>query len=110
MLLLNLIAITVIVVFVVDLSNFSTTVKRMIWRVLKGKNKPYQDYQLKPIDCSLCMSHHIMLLYIICTGQFSLINWMVVCLISYMSIHIKALLEMVSDLLTKAENKVNDIL
>lgn len=51
-----------------------------------------------------------MLLWVLCTGQFSLLIWGLICLISYMSIHIKALLEIVSDILTKAENKVNDIL
>ena len=109
MIILELIAITVIVVYLVDLSNFTTTVKRMIWRWLKGKNKPYQDYQLKPFDCSLCMSHHTMVIWALCTGQFSLFVWLVICLLSYLSIHIKALLELISDLLTKAENKINDI-
>lgn len=109
MLLLNLLAITVIVVFIVDLSSFQNTTKRMIWRWLKG-NKPYQDFQLKPFTCSLCMSHHCMLIYVICTGQFSFPMWAVICLISYSSIHIRAILELVSDILIKAENKVNDIL
>ena len=110
MLLLNLIAITVIVVFIVDLSGFQDTTKRLIWRWLKGKDKPYKDFPMKFPFCSLCMSHHTMLLWVICTGQFSLLIWCLICLISYMSIHIKALLEIVSDMLTKAENKVNDIL
>lgn len=109
MLLLNLIAITVIVVFVNDLSGFQYTIKKLLWRWLKG-DKPFQDFEMKIPFCSLCMSHHMMLLYLICTGNFSLGMWGVVCLISYLSIHIKGLLEILSELITKAENKLNDIL
>lgn len=68
------------------------------------------DYRLKPFDCSLCMSHHCMVIWLLCTGQFSLFMWMVVCLISFNVIHIKACIEIISDVLTKAENKINDIL
>lgn len=107
--LLNLLAITVIVVFINDLSGFQYTIKKMIWRWLKG-NKPFQDFEMKIPFCSLCMSHHCMVIWLLCTGQFSLIMWMVVCLISFNVIHIKALLEIISDVLTKAENKINDIL
>lgn len=109
MLLLNLLAITVIVVFIVDLSGFQDTAKRIIWRILKGKDKPYKDFSMKFPFCSLCMSHHCMVIWLLCTGHFSLIMWMVVCLISFSSIHIKALLETISDMLVKAENKINDI-
>lgn len=83
--------------------------KRIIWKILKG-NKPYQDFSLKPFDCSLCMSHHIMVIWALCTGNFNLFIWMVICIISYFSIHIRAILETISDMLTKAENKINDIL
>ena len=108
MVLLKLLAITVIVVFIIDLAQFVEYLKRKLWKWLE--NKPYEDYRLKPFDCSLCMSHHIMLLYLICSGNFSLGMWMAVCLISYFSIHIKGLLEIVSELMIKAENKLNDIL
>lgn len=108
MIILNLIAIAVIVVYVIDLAGFVEYLKMKLWKWLK--NKPYEDYRLKPFDCSLCMSHHMMLLYLICTGNFSLGMWGVVCLISYLSIHIKGLLEILSELITKAENKLNDIL
>lgn len=36
--------------------------------------------------------------------------WMVVCIISFFASHIKALFEIISDIFTKAENKINDIL
>ena len=107
--LLDLLAITVIVVFIVDLSGFQYTIKKMIWRWLKG-NKPFQDFEMKIPFCSLCMSHHCMVIWLLCTGNFTLTMWMVVCIISFFTSHIKALFEIISDLLTKAENKINDIL
>ena len=109
MIILDLIAIAVIVAYVVDLSNFLTTVKKMIWKWLKP-NKPYQDFNLKPFDCSLCMSHHCMVIYLLCTGNFSIIMWMVVCLISFFTKHISDILETISDTLIKITNKINNIL
>lgn len=110
MLLLELLAITVIVVFIIDLSGFQDTAKRFIWRCLKGKDKPYRDFPMKFPFCSLCMSHHIMLIWALCTSNFNLFIWMVICIISFFTIHIKALFQILSDILTKAENKINDIL
>lgn len=109
MIILKLIAIAVIVVYVIDLSGFAETMKRMIWKLLKG-NKPYTEFSLKPFDCSLCMSHHIMVIWALCTGNFNLFIWMAICIISFLTIHIRALFEMISDGLTKAENKINNIL
>lgn len=110
MVLLKLLAITVIVVFIIDLSGFQDTAKRFIWRVLKGKDKPYQDFPMKFPFCSLCMSHHIMVIWALCTGNFNLFIWVAICIISFLSIHIRAFLETISDMLTKAENKINNIL
>lgn len=93
----------------IDLSGFLETVKRVIWKWLI-KDKPYRDFQLKPFDCSLCMSHHIMLLYVILTGQFSIYIWLLICGLSYMTKHFTALLRLVSDAISKAENKIDDIL
>lgn len=109
MIVLELLAITIITVFIIDLSGFQDTVKKGIWKWLKG-NKPYQDFQMKFPFCSLCMSHHIMVIWVLCNGNFNLYIWMLICIISFLSKHIKALLEIISDVLTKTENKINDIL
>ena len=109
MIYLNLLCIAIITVFIIDISGIVDTVKGWIWKWIV-RDKPYKNFNLKPFDCSLCMSHHMMLLYLICSGNFSLGMWMAVCLISYFSIHIKGLLEIVSELMIKAENKLNDIL
>ena len=106
---IDLICIAVIVVFIVDLSGFQDTVKRWIWRWLKG-NLPYRDFEMRIPFCSLCMTHHICLLYALICGQFSLLIWLFICLLSFFTPQIKGVLRVVSDMMIKAENKIYDIL
>lgn len=56
--------ITVIVVFIVDISGFIDSVKKTIWRII-FKNFPYKDYSIKPFDCSLCLTFWIILIYLL---------------------------------------------
>lgn len=74
-----------------------------------GKETPYKDFEFKPFTCSLCMTHHINLLYVVLTGQFSIYIYMVICMLSFMSKHITGALNLLSDILVKAENKIYDI-
>lgn len=107
--LIDLICIAIIVVFIIDLSGIMDTIKKGIWRWLI-KNKPYQDFRLKPFDCSMCMTHHICLLYALICGQFSLLIWLFICLLSFFTPQIKGVLRVVSDMFIKAENKIYNIL
>lgn len=50
-----------------------------------------------------------MLLYAILTGVFSLEIYVVICLLSFLSKHITGALNLISELLVKAENKIYDI-
>lgn len=76
--------------------------KKLIWKWLRG-NKEYQDFELKPFDCALCMSHHTMVIFLLCTGQFTLFNYMCVCLLALMSSNISGLLITLKDMLVKIE-------
>lgn len=105
----DLICIAVITVFVVDLSGFMDTVKRWIWKWLL-KDRPYKDFSLKPFDCSLCMTHHICVLFALLSGCFSLPIWMFICVLSLFTGQIRGVLRLVGDLFVKAENKIYDIL
>lgn len=109
MILINLLCIAAIVVFVIDLSGFVDSVKMRYWKWL-FKDKPYREFSLKPFDCSLCMTHHICLLYAIISGSFSLPIWAFICGLSFLTPQIKGLLRLVSDIWIKAENKIYDIL
>ena len=109
MIYLNLLCIAVIVVFVVDISGVVDSIKRVIWKWLI-KDRPYKEYQFKLLDCSLCLTHHICLLFALLTGQFSLLVWMYICGLSMLTKVIKGLMVLVSDILIKCENKIEDIL
>lgn len=106
---INLLCIAVIVVFVVDISGFPDTLKKLYWRWL-FKDKPYKDFQFKLIDCSLCLTHHFCVLFALITGQFSLLVWMYICMLSMLAKCLKGLMVLVSDIIIKAENKIEDIL
>ena len=110
MIILKLIAITVIICYWIDLSGVVTSLKMLYWRWLFGKEKEYQDFSAKPFDCSLCMCHHIMLLYLLFTCQLTLFNYLVVCLLSFLSANFTSLILLLKDVLITAENKFNNLI
>lgn len=110
MLFLELLALSAIVIFIVDLSGIQYTVKKLIWRWVFGKHKPFQDFEMKIPFCSLCMVHHTLLIYLLCTHSFTIWNYAIVCGLSFLSSNIAGLMRLVKDLLIKTENKLYDIL
>lgn len=101
MLYINLLIITFIVVNLIDLSGFIGHVKRWIWRWVWGKKQPYNEFSLKPIDCSYCMSHHIGLLYLLISGKWTLLAYAYLCLLSFLTPIIKDALILIKDILIK---------
>lgn len=85
MILINVFLITTIVCFIVDVSGFVDNIKRGIWRLIMGKDKPFQEYRLPPIDCSLCLSFWSGLIYLLCVGQFNIPMIGFVCLMALLS-------------------------
>lgn len=71
MIILNLLLITTIVVFVIDLTDFVYTIKKFIWKIFH-KHTPYTDFSMKPFDCSLCLSWWLMLIYLIVVHSFTI--------------------------------------
>ena len=73
MIFLDLLLIQVIVVCIVDISGFIDSVKSGIkWVLTKGRMSS-SDYRLKPFDCSLCMTFWCCIIYLLVTGNFSLV-------------------------------------
>lgn len=106
---IKLLCLAVIIVFVIDLSGFMDTVKRWIWKWLV-KDRPYREYSLKPFDCSMCMTHHICVLFALIGGFFSLEIWTFICVLSLLTRQIKGVLELMGDILIKIENGIRYIL
>lgn len=82
MVILNLFLITFIVVFIVDVSGAVDSLKSGIkWVLTKGKMSN-SNYRLKPVDCSLCTTVWIGLIYLLVTNNFTISYIACVCLLS----------------------------
>lgn len=64
---IELLFVTIIVVYIVDLSGFSESLKEGLSKWLKGPVK-----RLKPFDCSLCMTWWVGIIYSWIVGELSL--------------------------------------
>lgn len=83
---LNLFLIMAICVFIIDLSGFITSLKKLISWLLTGGKLVKINYDLKPISCSYCMNFWIGLIYLICIGQLSILNIFFVLLMSTLTV------------------------
>lgn len=78
--LLDLFLITLIIVFVIDISGFIDELESILSKWLKGKARIP-----KPFSCSLCMTWWIGLIYLLCVGEFNLIYVATVVLFAHLS-------------------------
>lgn len=67
----NMLIITAVVCFIVDLSGIVDTIKHFLWKKYINAGD-YHNLALKPLDCSLCMTWWSCLLYIILSGHFTI--------------------------------------
>lgn len=81
---IELLLLTVIVCFVVDISGFIDTIKNLIWKWVFNGKREYRDFRLKPLDCSLCMTFWVGLIWI-GIFDFTLLNLVYVCLLAALS-------------------------
>lgn len=79
----DMLMLTIAIVFVVDLSGFTDTWKKWLADFI-GKDVK-QLKPLKPFSCSLCMVHHTLVIWLLCTGQFSLAYWAFACVLAAFS-------------------------
>lgn len=104
MIYIELLLITAVVVFIVDLSGFTTSWKAALGRLL------HRDIgQVRPFDCSLCMGWWCGLAYACCTGSLSVCVVAYIALLSYMTRPIKLLLQAIWDNTLKFIDKLFDL-
>lgn len=107
---LDLICIQTICVLIIDNTDAIYTLKRLISRIITRGKIITDNYTLKPIDCSLCMTWWICVIYLIATHQFTII-WLCVSLMfafftQTTNILINALKDTIETMIIKGKNKL----
>ena len=96
----DLALITLIVVYLVDLSGGVSSLKQFIWKhCLDGKGRYPYSFRLRPLDCSLCLTWWTGLVYLWITQEFSLENVALVAMFSYFTSQLASLLRLVSEMI-----------
>ena len=103
----DLFLIAVITVCIIDLSGFLGTLKSVLSKTLTKGKISNSDYQLKPIDCSLCMTWWCGLIYLIINNQLTLLNVSILLLIAVSTPIINDTIRLIQDLITKIINIIN---
>ena len=98
---IDLFEITIIVVIIVDISGFIDSIKNLIGKVLGINN-----VKLKPLDCSLCMTFWVSMVYLVIASELSITAVMVALLLSTMTPVIGDLVYLVRDLIGKIINNI----
>ena len=77
---INLLLISALVIYIIDLSGFTDSWKNWLWRHFKTNTK-----SMKPFDCSQCMIWWCGLAYLAISGQFTLPMICLVAVLAYLS-------------------------
>ena len=97
---MNFLLITLIWVFIIDLSGFIPTVEEALSKWLKGN-----AHIPKPFNCSLCMSWWTNLIYLLCIGKLTLPYIAIVALFAFLTPVFALLFVWVRETLNKLLNK-----
>lgn len=101
MIYLELLALAFIVVYIVDETGIVDSLKTFIKRWLNTKS----DITLKPIDCSLCMTHWVCLVYVLILNELSIYVYLYILFLSCNTNNIYAMIQKVNELISKFTNQ-----
>ena len=107
--LINILLISFIVVFIVDISGIVDTIKYWIWKKYV-KYGDYHNLQLKPFSCSLCMTWWVNIIYIIAIGEFTIPYIAFITLCSLLSSKIADFEQFIADAVTYLNNLLYKLL
>ena len=100
MLIAKLLIITLLMVFIIDLSGFIDEIEATLSKWLKGKVRIP-----KPFNCSLCCSWWVNLIYLLCIGKLTLPYIAIVALFAFLTPVFALLFVWVRETLNKLLNK-----
>lgn len=108
MIYINLIVITFIVCFIID---YSGIVEELESKLASWYNVPNGFIKIpKPFSCSLCSSFWLGLIYLLCIGEFSIINMGFVCLMAALSGSVTDTIYLIRDIYNKLLVCISSIL
>ena len=109
MIYLELLLICAIIIFICDLSgaidDLVIPLVKSAFNIQKNAN-----ISLKPFSCSLCMTFWIGLIYLLILRAFTIPNIAYVCMLAYLTPHLKAILLYIKEFLIWIENKFYKII
>lgn len=100
MIYLDLLFITILIVFIIDLSGFTQSIQHLLKKFL-NTNK---DIVIKPFMCSLCMTFWTTIIYIILTHNFTLLLLSYCVALSFMTPIIASAMKLIQDILAAIIN------
>ena len=109
MIYLELLLICAIIIFICDLSG---AIDGLVYPLIKrALNMPKNaNIHIKFISCSLCQTWWLGLLYLLIQHAFTIPNIAYVCLLAYLTPHLKAILLYIKEFLIWIENKFYKII
>lgn len=105
MIYLNILFISLIIVFVLDLTDFWENISKGISYVIT-KGKVVKPFNLKPLSCSLCMSFWCNLIYVLIAGAFSIPMLGYILLMSYLTPVYADAMRLIRDFILKVIDEI----
>jgi hypothetical protein len=101
--------VVVITVLITDIFCFwETFSSELIYYISKGKIK--RSIHFKLFECSLCQSHWINLIVLLCMGKFTIVNYLYILLLSFSTNIIQNIILLVENTILTLINKLNNII
>lgn len=102
---LNLLLLTFVICFIVDVSGFFNFVKKFIASRLEGKyiNLKAEDIKIPFVTCSLCSVWWAGIIYICIISEFTFVNLAIVALLAMLSSNISGFMFLIKDILATIE-------
>ena len=112
MLYINLLILTLIVVFIIDLSGFFKTIAKHIYRwIFDNKRQMPEDFDwdyvfigFHILKCSLCATFWTGIIYLLAVSSFTILNLGYVALLAFMTPVFKDALILLKDIITTVIN------
>lgn len=108
--LINLLVISLIIVFIIDTTDFVDTIKQKVWKFAFSDKKPYKEFSCKPFDCSLCMTWWTGLIYLLIIHKFTILYVGYIALLALLTPVFNSILILIKDVFAYLLNKIYKVI